>query len=179
MPAKRKTSLPINVGEVIDRLREFERFFGSRSAMEQGAGLKHGTVAGWFSPARTALPKAEDLVRLAQTSLPGDARLSLHWLLLGEGAPLRQSHRDLVWDEVREKLVDAVAVVTKTPRHQVGRTLPSSIELRAQMTTNAVAWYMEESRPRPRRPPPSGASIGRALEDYLTQLTAADADSRP
>lgn len=155
---------------ISERLRDFQtRFFLTRSAMEDWAGLKHGTAAGWFNSRRTRLPQTADLVRLAQPDLAGGARLNLHWLLLGEGSPLRRESNDILWTELREELVTAVGKVVKEPRSKVAAALASETELEARLVIDAVSAYLHATRPKEDRskPKPKGWTIGAALGDYL------------
>lgn len=69
-----------------ERLREFQQRvlqLSSQAELSKRTGIGRATITSWFR-GKPAMPTAPHLIRLARAT-----NISLDWLLLGEGAPLR------------------------------------------------------------------------------------------
>ena len=87
-----RTALPLRDRRAISkRLRSFvSHHYRSRRHFEKELELPHSTMSGWMDPLDPSGIDLPHLMRLARST-----RINLHWLLVGEGAELRESRSEV------------------------------------------------------------------------------------
>jgi len=78
------------IKQILGRLRSFvERYYGSWVEFEKVSKTPESTTRDWKTHTNPRVPDVPSLVRIARVS-----NLSLNWLLLGGGSPLREREVD-------------------------------------------------------------------------------------